>query len=43
MAPTGAAPVRDDDVVVEDTVERLLTLAGLPRPDWPTDHDAPPG
>ena len=43
MAPTGAAPARDDDVVVEDTVGRLLTLAGLPQVDWPTDDDAPPG
>lgn len=43
MAPTDAAPVRDDDVVVEDTVVRLLTLAGLPRLDWPTDDDAPAG
>jgi hypothetical protein len=43
MAPTHAAPVRDDEVVVEDTVGRLLTLAGLPRLDWPTDDDAPPG
>ena len=43
MAPAGSAPVRDDDVVVEDTVGRLLTLAGLPQPDWPTDDDAPAG
>ena len=43
MAPTAAAPAREDDVVVEDTVERLLTLARLPLPDWPTDDDAPAG
>ena len=43
MAPTGAAPAREDDIVVEDVVGRLLTLAGLPLPDWPTDDDAPPG
>ena len=43
MAPTESAPVRDDEVVVEDAVGRLLTLAGLPRLDWPTDDDAPPG
>jgi hypothetical protein len=39
-SPSGARP---EDDVVEDTVERLLTLAGLPLPDWPTDHDMPPG
>jgi hypothetical protein len=43
MAPTEAAPAREDDVVVEDIVGRLLGLAGLPIPDWPTDDDAPPG
>ena len=43
MAPTEAAPVREDDVVVEDTVGRLLTLAGLPQVDWPRDDDAPAG
>jgi hypothetical protein len=43
MAPTEGPPVRDDDVVVEHIVERLLTLAGLPQPDWPTDDDAPAG
>ena len=43
MAPTEAAPARDDDVVVEESVQRLLTLAGLPLPDWPTDDDAPAG
>jgi hypothetical protein len=43
MASTEAAPARDDDVVVEDTVGRLLALAGLPVPDWPVDDDAPPG
>jgi hypothetical protein len=39
-SPAGAPP---EDEVVEQTVERLLTLAGLPLPDWPTDDDAPPG
>jgi hypothetical protein len=39
-SPDGAAP---EDDFVEDTVERLLTLAGLPLPDWPTDDDAPAG
>jgi hypothetical protein len=43
MAPTGGAPARDDDVVVEHIVGRLLSLAGLPQPDWPTDDDAPAG
>jgi hypothetical protein len=43
MAPTEAAPVRDEDVVVEHIVDRLLTLAGLPPLDWPTDDDAPAG
>ena len=41
MASPSGAPPGDD--VVEETVERLLTLAGLPLPDWPTDDDAPPG
>jgi hypothetical protein len=39
-APDGSPPT---DEVVEQTVERLLTLAGLPRPEWPTDDDAPAG
>jgi hypothetical protein len=39
-APDGAPP-KDD--IVEQTVARLLTLAGLPLPDWPTDADAPAG
>jgi hypothetical protein len=38
--PDGAPP---EDVVVEETVVRLLALAGLPPIDWPTDDDAPPG
>jgi hypothetical protein len=38
-SPVGAPP---EDAVVELTVERLLTLAGLPVPDWPADDDAPP-
>jgi hypothetical protein len=41
MASPGGAPPEDD--VVEETVERLLTLAGLPLPQWPTDDDAPAG
>ena len=42
MAPTqdGVAP---EDETVEITLERLLALAGLPGPEWPTDDDAPPG
>ncbi|HEY0508644.1 MAG TPA: hypothetical protein VGD12_11270 [Blastococcus sp.] len=41
MASPAGAPPEDD--VVEDTVERLLALAGLPLPEWPTDDDAPAG
>jgi hypothetical protein len=41
FASSDGAPPQDD--VVEETVERLLTLAGLPLPEWPTDDDAPPG
>jgi hypothetical protein len=41
MASPDGAPPRDD--VVEETVRRLLALAGLPEPEWPTDDDAPPG
>ena len=41
MASPSGAPPGDD--VVEETVERLLTLAGLPLPEWPTDDDSPPG
>jgi hypothetical protein len=43
MAPTedGVAPADD---FVEETLERLLTLAGLPVPDLPTlDEDLPAG
>jgi hypothetical protein len=40
-SPEGAPPA--PDVPVEETVERLLGLAGLPAPAWPTDDDAPPG
>jgi hypothetical protein len=39
-SPSGVPP---DDEVVEQTLERLLTLAGLPLPDWPVDQDAPAG
>jgi hypothetical protein len=39
-APDGAPP---GDDVVEQTVERLLALAGLPPITWPTDSDAPAG
>src|SRR3712207_1697175 len=38
--PDGAPPT---EVAVEETVARLLSLAGLPAPDWPTDDDAPAG
>jgi hypothetical protein len=39
-SPSGAPPA---DEFVEQTVERLLTLAGLPLPDWPGHDDAPAG
>lgn len=39
-APDGAPP---EDETVEQTVERLLDLAGLPAPEWPADEDAPAG
>lgn len=39
-SPDGAPP---DAEVVEDTVDRLVALAGLPPLTWPTDDDAPPG
>ena len=39
-SPDGAPPA---DEVVEETVEKLLALAGLPAVEWPTDDDAPPG
>jgi hypothetical protein len=39
-SPAGAPP---QDEVVEQTVDRLLTLSGLPVPEWPADDDAPPG
>ena len=37
-SPAGTAP---EDETVEDTVVRLLELAGLPLPDWGTDDDEP--
>ena len=37
-SPEGAPPT---DEFVEETVERLCALAGLPAPDWPTDDDEP--
>lgn len=40
-SPEGAPPPAD--VTVVETVERLLALAGLPAPDWPTDADEPAG
>jgi hypothetical protein len=38
-SPDGAPPPAD--IPVEETVERLLALVGLPAPEWPTDDDAP--
>ncbi len=37
-SPTGTPP---EDETVEETVERLLGLAGLPLPHWGTDDDEP--
>jgi hypothetical protein len=39
-SPDGAPPT-DESVI--DTIEKLLGLAGLPLPEWPTDDDAPAG
>jgi hypothetical protein len=39
-SPAGAPPAHD---VVEEAVEELLALAGLPAPEWPTDEDMPAG
>jgi len=39
-APDGAPPAGE---LVEETVDRLVALAGLPAVDWPTDVDAPAG
>ena len=39
-SPEGAPPA---DESVELTLEKLLALAGLPLPEWPTDDDAPAG
>ena len=39
-SPDGAPPGHD---TVEESVKRLLALAGLPLPEWPTDDDEPAG
>jgi hypothetical protein len=41
MASPDGSPPEDD--VVEETVDRLVVLAGLPPIPWPTDDDAPAG
>ena len=41
MAAADGAPPTDE--VVEETVDTLLALAGLPALEWPTDDDAPAG
>ncbi|TFV88699.1 hypothetical protein E4P40_09525 [Blastococcus sp. CT_GayMR20] len=41
MAAADGAPPTDE--VVEETVDKLLALAGLPALEWPTDDDAPAG
>jgi hypothetical protein len=43
MASPDGAPPPEEVSAVEETVDRLLELAGLPLLDWPTDDDAPPG
>jgi len=39
-SPDGVPPT---DEVVEETVDKLAGLAGLPLPGWPTDEDMPAG
>jgi hypothetical protein len=41
MASPEGAPPTDESVI--DTVGKLLILAGLPQPEWPTDDDEPAG
>ena len=41
MAGADGGPPTDE--VVEETVDKLLTLAGVPGLEWPTDDDAPAG
>jgi hypothetical protein len=41
MAAADGAPPTDE--TVEETVEKLLVLAALPAPVWPTDDDVPAG
>jgi hypothetical protein len=41
MASPDGAPPEDD--AVEETVDKLVALAGLPPLEWPTDDDAPAG
>lgn len=43
MASPDGAPPPAEVSAVEETVDRLVRLAGLPLLDWPTDDDAPPG
>jgi hypothetical protein len=39
-SPSGAPP---QDETVEETVDRLIALSGLPGLEWPTDDDMPAG
>ena len=41
MASRSGAPPAEEHV--EEAVEKLLSLVGLPLPEWPTDDDAPAG
>ena len=43
LASPDGAPPPEEVAVVEETVDRLLALAGLPALHWPADDDAPAG
>ena len=43
LASPDGTPPPEEVISVEETVERLLRLAGIPLPDWGTDDDEPAG
>jgi hypothetical protein len=43
LASPDGTPPPEEVISVEETVERLLRLAGIPAPDWGTDDDEPAG
>jgi len=43
LASPDGAPPPAEVTAVEETVEELLALVGLPAPDWGTDDDEPAG